>query len=80
MIGNYVDDLIASVIDEFIEQTKLTGNVFTAKYREFHSFIIAEINIKKEGKTYILHEKENANKLQESSLKCSFVDFRGKKK
>lgn len=56
MVGTYVGDLIAVGDDKFMEQSRLTGQLFTKKNREFDSFVIAGIHIKKECNKYMLNQ------------------------
>lgn len=54
----------------------VTEKLFKAKEREFNSFTFAGINIKKEGKNYILNQESFANNIQSLSTDCAFSTFR----
>lgn len=73
MIETYVGDVIAAGDDEFVKESMITGRYFKAKEGKFYSFTFAAINIKREGKSYILNNENYANSIQPLSSYCTFL-------
>lgn len=51
MLATYFDDLVAAGDDAVVELSKMAGKTSTAEDREFESFMLAGVNIRKEVKT-----------------------------